>query len=69
MAQLVDLVGDGGALLLARPGRIRCRVVLAVGEILCAAFVSNIVRQEPYTGWNIARSGRFLRYYEEIYFN
>jgi len=35
----------------------------------CAAFVSNIVRQQPYTGWNIARSGRFLRYYEEIYFD
>ena len=45
MAQLVDLVGDGGALLLARPGRIRCRVVLAVGEILCAAFVSNLIER------------------------
>lgn len=35
----------------------------------CAAFVSNIVHQKPYTGWDIARAGRFLRYYEEIYFD
>lgn len=34
----------------------------------CAAFVYNIVRQEAYTGWNIATSGKFLRYYDEIYF-
>lgn len=34
----------------------------------CAAFVSNIVKQQPYTGWNTAHAGRFLRYYEEIYF-
>ena len=35
----------------------------------CAAFISNIVKQQPYTGWQIARTGRFLRYYEEIYFD
>ena len=35
----------------------------------CAAFVSNIVHQQAYTDWNIARSGRFLRHYEEIYFD
>lgn len=35
----------------------------------CAAFVSNIVQQKPFSGWNIAKSGRFLRYYEEIYFD
>ena len=34
----------------------------------CAAFVYNIVHQKAYNGWNIATSGRFLRYYEEIYF-
>ncbi|MNT35789.1 carbamoyl phosphate synthase-like protein [compost metagenome] len=35
----------------------------------CAAFVSNIVRQEPFSAWKTAKSGRFLRYYEEIYFD
>jgi len=35
----------------------------------CAAFVSNIVQQKPFVGWNIAKHGRFLRYYEEIYFD
>jgi len=34
----------------------------------CAAFVYNIVKQEPFNGWKIAQSGRFLRYYEELYF-
>lgn len=34
----------------------------------CAAFVHNIVRQEEFTGWDIAEAGRFLRYYEELYF-
>lgn len=34
----------------------------------CAAFVYNIVRGEAYTGWDVATSGRFLRYYDEIYF-
>lgn len=35
----------------------------------CAAFVFNIVKQQPYTGWQIAHTGRFLRFYEEIYFD
>jgi len=35
----------------------------------CAAFISNIVNQQPYRGWQTAHTGRFLRYYEEIYFN
>lgn len=35
----------------------------------CAAFVSNIVQKKPFSGWKIAESGRFLRYYEEIYFD
>ncbi|CUJ56063.1 ATP-grasp domain-containing protein [Achromobacter xylosoxidans] len=35
----------------------------------CAAFVSNIVQQKPFFGWNVAKLGRFLRYYEEIYFD
>lgn len=35
----------------------------------CAAFVTNIVKKEPYTGWQVAKSGRFLRFYDEIYFN
>lgn len=34
----------------------------------CAAFVYNIVKQKPYDAWDIAKSGRFLRYYEELYF-
>lgn len=34
----------------------------------CAAFVTNVVRQKPFLDWNIAGSGRFLRYYEELYF-
>lgn len=34
----------------------------------CAAFVDNIVREREYSGWNIAEAGRFLRYYEELYF-
>jgi carbamoyl-phosphate synthase large subunit len=35
----------------------------------CAAFVTNIVKQQPYTGWQTAHTGRFLRFYEEIYFD
>lgn len=35
----------------------------------CAAFVTNVVKQQPYTGWQTAHNGRFLRFYEEIYFN
>ncbi|HHQ4465031.1 TPA: ATP-grasp domain-containing protein [Aeromonas veronii] len=35
----------------------------------CAAFIYNIVKEESYTGWSVASSGRFLRYYEELYFN
>lgn len=35
----------------------------------CAAFVSNIVQQKPFFGWDVAKRGRFLRYYEEIYFD
>lgn len=34
----------------------------------CAAFVYNIVKETAFEGWDIARSGRFLRYYEELYF-
>lgn len=34
----------------------------------CAAYVANIVHQKPYTDWRQKRTGRFLRYYEEIYF-
>ncbi|MBK5528321.1 ATP-grasp domain-containing protein [Pseudomonas sp. TH08] len=34
----------------------------------CAAFVYNVVMQQPFEDWNIAKSGRFLRYYEELYF-
>lgn len=34
----------------------------------CAAFVTNVVKQQPYTGWRTARMGRFLRFYEELYF-
>jgi carbamoylphosphate synthase large subunit len=34
----------------------------------CAAFVMNIVKQKPYHDWNIAKKGRFLRYYDEVYF-
>ena len=35
----------------------------------CAAFVFNIVKQQPYTGWQTSQTGRFLRFYEEIYFD
>ncbi|MEX3010162.1 ATP-grasp domain-containing protein [Hoeflea sp. TYP-13] len=35
----------------------------------CAAFVTNIVMQKPYSKWQIAQSGKFLRYYEETYFD
>jgi carbamoyl-phosphate synthase large subunit len=35
----------------------------------CAAFVSNIVKKEPYLNWQTARKGKFLRFYEELYFN
>ncbi|XQE68480.1 ATP-grasp domain-containing protein [Pseudomonas sp. P3C3] len=34
----------------------------------CAAFVYNVVLGKSYEGWSVARSGRFLRYYEELYF-
>lgn len=34
----------------------------------CAAFVYNVVKKQPYTAWDVAASGRFLRYYEELYF-
>ena len=35
----------------------------------CAAFVENIVNKKQYQGWETARTGRFIRYYEELYFN
>lgn len=35
----------------------------------CAAFIFNIVKQQPCTEWPIAHTGRFLRFYEEIYFD
>jgi len=35
----------------------------------CAAFVYNIVKKEPYLNWNTASKGKFLRFYEEIYFD
>lgn len=35
----------------------------------CAAFVYNIVKETEYTHWSIATSGKFLRYYDEVYFN
>lgn len=34
----------------------------------CAAFVYNVVKEKPFTGWQVAAKGRFLRYYEELYF-
>lgn len=34
----------------------------------CEAFVHNIVLGKPYQGWDIRESGKFIRYYEEIYF-
>jgi carbamoyl-phosphate synthase large subunit len=34
----------------------------------CAAFVYNIVRNVSYDGWHHVTEGRFLRYYEEVYF-
>lgn len=35
----------------------------------CAAFVTNIVNRQPYTSWQTVHSGRFLRFYEELYFD
>ena len=34
----------------------------------CAAFVVNLVQEKEFTGWSIADRGKFIRYYEEVYF-
>lgn len=35
----------------------------------CAAFVTNVVMQQPFNRWQTAHRGKFLRYYEEVYFD
>lgn len=34
----------------------------------CAAYIYNIVRETSFDSWEIAQNGKFLRYYEEVYF-